>query len=72
LASLEPGDPIEYYHIQKTRTPDVEDGVYVMTFASRGRQFRCPLVRFQARTVAALDRVEELPARESEARAGVA
>jgi hypothetical protein len=66
VAFLLPGDPIEHYEIQRNRTADADDGVYVMTFASRGRHFRCPLVRFQARTTAAISElVEENPARES-------
>jgi hypothetical protein len=66
IASFLPGDAIERYEIQRNRTADADDGVYVMTFASRGRQFRCPLVRFQARTAAtASELVEETPARET-------
>jgi hypothetical protein len=66
MASLQPGDPIEQYQIQRNRTGDVDDDVYVMIFASRGRRLLCPLVRFQARTAAAVpELVEQDPARES-------
>ena len=68
MASLQAGDPIEQYQIQRNPTPDTDGNVYLMTFASRGRRFLCPLVRFQARTVTAIqERVEENPARETAA-----
>jgi hypothetical protein len=68
MAFLQPGDPIEHYRIQRNSTVDVEDGVYVMSFASYGRRLCCPLVRFQARTASVVpEMVEESPARESAA-----
>jgi len=66
MTFLQPGDPIEQYQIHRNGVADRDDEVYVMTFASRGRQLRCPLVRFQARTAAAkYELVEENPARQS-------
>ena len=64
--ALEPGVFIESCRIHRdSETGDQDLGGYVMAFESGGRELRCPLVQFQARTEALQPAgVNEIPARE--------
>jgi hypothetical protein len=55
---IEPGASIQTCRIYRTETPETE--LYLMEFEAEGRQMRCPLVQFQARTeTASLDGAAE-------------
>jgi len=65
-AVLEPGTVLTLYRIERNRSPRASSDVYEMVFESDGRQYRCPLYRFQARTQALeAAREQGSPAREA-------
>jgi hypothetical protein len=60
---IEPGAVIDSYFIERKASAAE---VYVMEFRADGRQLRCPLVEFQARTETAAGAVVESPLRAAE------
>lgn len=45
---IEPGSSVQTCRIYRAETPETD--LYLIEFESQGRQMRCPLVQFQART----------------------
>jgi len=63
---LEPGTVLTLYRIERNIGPQPSSDVYQVVFESGGRQYRCPLYRFQPRTQAlAAEQVHGTPAREA-------
>ena len=64
-AVLEPGTVLTLYRIERNSSPRPSSDVYQVVFESGGRQYRCPLYRFQPRTQALeTARAQATPARE--------
>ncbi len=49
-AVLEPGTPLTFHRIERNGNPAPSSDVYEVLFESGGREYRCPLYRFQPRT----------------------
>jgi hypothetical protein len=65
-AVLDPFTPLTLYGIERNTSPGPSSDVYQMIFEAGGRQYRCPLYRFQARTQALeAAREQGIPAREA-------
>jgi hypothetical protein len=65
-AVLEPGTVLTFYHIERDNSPAPSSDVYQVLFEAGGRQYRCSLYRFQARTqVVEAAREQGTPAREA-------
>jgi hypothetical protein len=65
-AVLEPGTVLTLYRIERNSSPAPSSNVYEVVFEAGGRQYRCPLYRFQARTQALeAAREQGTPAREA-------
>jgi hypothetical protein len=65
-AVLEPGAVLTLYRIERNSNPAPSSDPYQVVLESGGRQYRCPLYRFQARTQAVEAASEQgTPAREA-------